>query len=45
LIDLAGFAVGMVLVCGLQRLFSDQLPVDAKPVDDPGIHPSIKLRS
>ncbi|NCB00171.1 MAG: VanZ family protein [Clostridia bacterium] len=45
LLDLAGFAVGMVLVCVLQRLFRDQLPVDSKPVDDPAVHPGIKLRS
>jgi|GEM_PF-438967 len=45
LLDLAGFAVGLVLVCGLQRLFCDQLPVDSKPVDDPAVHPGIKLRS
>ena len=45
LIDLAGFAAGMILVCGLQRLFHKQLPVDAKPIDDPGVHPGVKLRS
>lgn len=45
LLDLAGFAAGMILVCGLQRLFRNQLPVDAKPIDDPGVHPGVKLRS
>jgi len=34
LIDLAGFAAGMSLIHGVQRLFGDQLPMDPKPVDD-----------